>query len=116
MNIACVSVMNIEPWVIWAKKHNCKRPGSGASIIGMLRILDPIVGKKQAAALTHLGLYFDHFKEIPNVGLVCLDRAPQTDVKLYLGQASVLHWIQLDDPEINKHLRSVGILGWWESK
>jgi hypothetical protein len=83
--------------------------------MGSLKTLEPFVGKRQAAALTQLGFFFHEHYEIPGVGLVLIDQASPT-VSLYLGQASVLHWILLQDNLINAQLRSLGVLGWWEAK
>jgi len=112
---SCVSLLNTQYWVNWAHLNGRQKPIIRKDVTGSLRALEPFVGKVQAAALTQLGFYFDNKYEIPGVGLVLLDQASPTD-SLYIGQASVLHWIKLDDKDINSQLRSFGILSWWESK
>ena len=108
----CMSVVNQRWWRQWAKDNGRKKPEFTNDYVGSLRALTPFVGKVQAATLIHLAFTFEEHFEIPGVGLVLLDQAPP-NISLYIGQASVLHWVSLNDQQINSKLRSMGILSWW---
>jgi len=107
-----MSTLNVAWWKHWAREHGAETlPESHTGFMGSLKTLTPYVGKAHAASLVHLGFLFKEPFQIPGVGLVLVDQVP--DDKLYLGQASALHWLSLNDPTINAKLRSLGILQWW---
>ncbi len=110
----CMSAVNMPYWRQWARDNDRVIPQRPKEFVGSLKLLTPYVGKQQAAALIQLGFVFNEPYEIPGVGLVLLDQASPKNA-LYLGQASVLHWISLNDERINNKLRSLGILSWWTS-
>lgn len=108
----CTSTINTGWWKHWAREHDASRmPESHTGFMGSLKTLTPYVGKTHAASLVQLGFLFEEPFQIPGVGLVLVDQVPAQ--KLYLGQASALHWLSLNDPTINAKLRSLGISQWW---
>jgi len=107
-------MLNLQYWQHWCDQRGCDRPVTFKGLVGSLKILEKKVGKLRAATLVQLGFFFDDHYEIPGVGLVLLDQSSPND-RLFLGQASVLHWVSLNDKKINDQLRSIGVLGWWNS-
>lgn len=108
-----ITMLNLRWWRQWAKDNDRTKPEYHHDYTGSLRALEKVVGKNQAASMVCLGFLFDQHYEIPGVSLVLLDQTQ--DENLYFGQATVLHWVSLNDEKINSKLRSMGILSWWKA-
>lgn len=108
------TIINLNWWRDWARANGKDVPSPNRDYIAALKLLGSRLGKTGAASVVQLGFLFDAHYEIPGVGLMLLDESSMNE-HLYFGQASVLHWVSLNNPEVNKKLRSMGILAWWTS-